>query len=341
MPERNSTARALFSYGDGGATLPLAKGQSVARTVRYSRFGGPEVLEVVDVEEAHAGPGEIRVRVAAAGLNPVDFKIFAGGDVAAAFGGAPGSGVGYDLAGTVDEVGEGVTDFSIGDRVFGGKRHEAIADYVVLDPSKDTVIQTPAGLENVHAAALPIAGRTAFAAIDQLHLEPSDTVLIGGAAGGVGIFAVQLAVATGATVIATASESNHEALRALGAVPVTYGDGLVERVRAIGVPTAAADLHGTDTIAAARELGVPGERITAIAAYGADAEGVIDTGGHEARPGALQDLAAAVAEGSIVVPIEATYPIDDVSQAYARLIDGHLFGKIVVIVDETEGGTNT
>ncbi|MFJ3957057.1 NADP-dependent oxidoreductase [Arthrobacter sp. NPDC090010] len=300
----------------------------MARAVRYEQFGGPEVLDIAEVPEPHPGPGEVRVRVTAAGLNPVDFKIFHGGPVAQAFGGAPGAGVGNDFAGVVDELGEGVSGFTLGDRVFGGKRHEALADFLITTP--ESLQRTPEELSDQLAATLDIAGRTAAAAIDQLGLSPADTVLIGGAAGGVGALATQLAVATGATVIGTASERNHEFLRDLGAIPVSYGDGLPERVRDLGTPTAAADLNGTEVIDTAQGFGVPAERITAIAAHGHDAGGFTATGGGDAAPGALGRIAQGVADGTLSLPLEASYPLEEVADAYRLLEEGHVRGKVVV-----------
>ena len=303
----------------------------MARAVRYEQFGGPEVLKVVEVEEPHAGPGEVRVRVSAAGLNPVDYKIFHGGPAAEAFGGAPGSGVGNDFAGVVDEIGDGVTGLSVGDRVFGGKRHEAIADFVVTTAT--ALHRTPDGVTDELAAGLPIAGRTAAAAIEQLDLGASDTVLIGGAAGGVGVLATQLAARTGATVIATASERNHEFLRGLDAIPVSYGDGLSGRVRELGTPTAAADLNGVEVIETAKEFGVPAGRITAIAAHGHEGGGFVATGGVDAAPDALPRIAEGLADGSLVLPVEASYPLEQVAEAYRRLEQGHLRGKIIVTLN--------
>ncbi|MDQ0710187.1 NADPH:quinone reductase-like Zn-dependent oxidoreductase [Arthrobacter woluwensis] len=166
-----------------------------------------------------------------------------------------------------------------------------------------------------------------------MKLTPEDTVLIGGAAGGVGVLATQLAVATGATVIGTASERNHEFLRGLGAVPVTYGAGLADRVAEIGTPTAAADLNGTEVITVAQGFGVPAERITAIAAHGHQDGGFIATGGGDAGPGALERIAAGLADGSLVLPLEATFPVEQVADAYRLLEEGHVRGKVVVTLD--------
>ncbi len=239
----------------------------MSRAVIQEQFGGPEVLEVRDVAEPHAGPGEVRVRVAAAGLNPVDWKVAASGEAARSFGVTLPAGFGNDFAGTVDEVGDGVTGFAAGDRVYGGARGHAVADYVVVRPGQDTLVHTPIGVNDITASTLAIAGRTADAVVHTIGVQAGDAVLIGGAAGGVGVFTVQLARRAGARVIGTASPGAFDFLRDLGAEPVTYGDGLVDRVRALapeGV-TAAADMVGTETAQAAVELGVSPARIATIA----------------------------------------------------------------------------
>lgn len=302
----------------------------MSRFVQQQRFGGPEQLEVVERDAPHAGPGQVRVRVAAAGLNPVDWKVGQSEQVAAAFGVTLPAGFGNDLAGTVDEIGPGVEGWTVGDRVFGGSRGAAVADHAVVDPAKLT--RTPDGLSDVVAGALQIAGRTADAAVGAVAPQPGETVLIGGAAGGVGVLATQLAVATGARVLASASETNHDFLRELGAEPVAYGEGLVERVRALATAgvDAAIDLHGTTTIDAALELGVAPQRIAAIAAGQGVPEGVIATGGQAASPGALERIAAALADGALVLPIEQTFPIERIREAVELQRAGHVRGKVVV-----------
>ena len=242
----------------------------MSRAVIYETFGGPEVLELREVPEPHAGPGEVRVRVAAAGLNPMDWGLALLPEVAARFGITVPSGFGYDFAGVVDEVGGGATGFAVGDRVYGGALGRAVADFVVVKTppeAPDALSHTPEGISDEVASTLPVAGRTAAAALEAIDLRSGDTVLVGGAAGGVGVFAVQLAKLAGATVIGTASESTFEFLRQLGAEPVAYGAGLADRVRTLapdGV-TAATDLFGTETVEAALALGVPPERISTIA----------------------------------------------------------------------------
>ncbi|MBY8883195.1 alcohol dehydrogenase catalytic domain-containing protein, partial [Actinacidiphila acidipaludis] len=236
------------------------------RAVRLDSFGGPEVLDVREVPAPQAGPGQVRVRVTAAGLNPMDWIMTADADTAARFGLALPAGFGTDYAGVVDQVGDGVSGFAPGDRVFGGALSRAVADFVVVDVAggiaANEAHHTPDGVDDRTAATLTIAGRTASAALAAVAPGPDDTVLIGGAGGGVGVFAVQLARIAGARVIGTGSATSAGFLRDLGAEPVAYGDGLADRVRALapGGVTAALDLHGTETVRVARELGVPDSR---------------------------------------------------------------------------------
>jgi NADPH:quinone reductase-like Zn-dependent oxidoreductase len=303
----------------------------MSRAVVLETFGGPEILQLRDVEEPHAGPGRLRVRVAAAGLNPMDWIITANEQTASMFGVSLPSGFGYDYAGVVDEVGDGVTGFAVGDRVYGGALGRAVADYAVIDPSQDEVLLTPEGLDDVTASTLDIAGRTAEAALAAIGVAEGDVVLIGGAAGGVGVFAVQLARLAGARVIGTGSESSFDFLRGLGAEPVTYGDGLADRVRAVapdGV-TAATDLFGTETAYTALELGVPAERISTIAARDPDLTAKA-VGGRDAAPGALDRIAGLVADGRLTVPIAAQYPIEQIRDAVVFQAGRHAKGKVVV-----------
>lgn len=303
----------------------------MSRAVVHESFGGPEVLELREVPEPHTGPGEVRVRVAAVGLNPMDWLLAALPDLAQAFGYKVPSGFGSDLAGVVDEVGEGVEGFAVGDRVYGGSPGRAAADYAVLDAG-DKLWHTPADISDETASTLPVAGRTAAAALHAIGLQPGETVLIGGAAGGVGVFAVQLASLAGATVIATGSEGTFGFLRELGAQPVAYGSGLADRVRALapsGVNAATA-LVGTETIDAALALGVQPERISAIAAGPNPPGGARATGAREAPSDALERITSAIAAGSLIVPIAATFPLEQIREAVTLQLGGHVHGKIVV-----------
>ncbi len=307
----------------------------MSRAVIYETFGGPEVLELRDVPEPHAGPGEVRVRVAAAGLNPMDWGISSIPEAAAMFGVTVPSGFGYDFAGIIDETGAGADGFAVGDRVYGGAMGKAAADFLVMKtpaPAPGALFHTPDGISDEVAATLPVAGLTAAAALVAIGLRSGDTVLVGGAAGGVGVFAVQLAKLAGATVIGTASQSTFEFLRQLGAEAVAYGPGLADRVRTLapdGV-TAATDLFGTETAEAALALGVPPERISTIAAGPNPPGGVRATWGSEAGPADLERITDAILVGKITVPIAATFPIEKIRDAVALQAGRHVHGKIVI-----------
>ncbi|MFJ7211951.1 NADP-dependent oxidoreductase [Amycolatopsis sp. NPDC098790] len=303
------------------------------RAVRLDAFGGPEVLDVQEVPAPQAGPGQVRVRVTAAGLNPMDWIMTADADTAAQFGLSLPAGFGTDYAGVVDQVGEGVTGFAPGDRVFGGALSRAVAGFVVVDAAGETAANeahhTPDGVDDRTAATLAIAGRTAAATLAVVAPGPDDTVLIGGAAGGVGVFAVQLARIAGARVLGTGSAASADFLRDLGAEPVAYGDGLADRVRALapGGVTAAVDLHGTETVQVARELGVPDDRICTIATQ---IDGVPAANGANAAPGALAEIARLVAAGRLRVPIAASFPIERIRHAAALQAGRHVHGKVVI-----------
>src|SRR4051812_29476106 len=197
------------------------------RALQYTEHGGPEVLKWEDAPTPHAGAGQIRIAVRAASVNPIDWKQLTG----AMSGGQAMSGpayLGFDAAGVVDEVGEGVSAVSVGDEVFG-RGHNAQAEYAVLD----AWAIKPSSVDWTLAAAAGVAGETSERALRLLGVEAGQTLFIDGGAGGVGAVAVQMAVARGATVIASSSEANHDYLREIGATPVLYGEGLGDRVRAV------------------------------------------------------------------------------------------------------------
>jgi NADPH:quinone reductase-like Zn-dependent oxidoreductase len=308
----------------------------MSRFVQFDEFGGPENLKVVNVQPPWPGPGEVRVRVMAVGLNAVDYKALAGGPAVKAFGLTLPSGIGYDFSGFVDEVGEGVTRYTPGDAVLGSKPFEAAADFVIIAESGQLVPKPPSLTFEV-AGALAAVGRTAMASVASLDLDESDTVLVSAAAGGVGVLACQLAIRTGATVIGTASIPNHDYLTELGVIPVEYGDGLAERIRESlhdGQPlTAVLDNHGPETIDVAIELGVPPERINTVAAYGPAARGAAHVGGRDATNETLEELAELLAQGELVLPIDSIYPIERAAEAYRRLSGGHVRGKVILVTD--------
>jgi NADPH:quinone reductase-like Zn-dependent oxidoreductase len=307
---------------------------TTGRAVRLEAFGGPEVLEVREVPAPEAGAGQIRVRVAAAGLNPMDWFMTSDAETARRFGLSLPAGFGTDYAGVVEQVGPGVTGFAIGDRVFGGALSRAVADHVVVEPaapiaSGGDAHHTPDAVDDRTAATLTIAGCTAAAALAVVGTRRGDTVLVGGAAGGVGVFVVQLARLAGARVIGTGSADSAGYLRDLGAEPVTYGAGLAQRVRELapdGV-AAALDLHGTETVHVARELGVADARITTIAAQ---VDGITPANGANAAAGALEEVARLVAAGQIKVPIAASFSIEQIRAAAELQARRHVHGKVVI-----------
>jgi len=303
------------------------------RAVLLESFGGPENLTVQDVPAPEAGAGQIRVKVTAAGLNPMDWFMTSDAETASRFGLTLPAGYGTDYAGVVDQVGDGATGYAVGDHVYGAARSRALADYVVVNADGNIATgvahRTPDGVDDRTAATLAIAGSTATAALSVLNLGPDDTVLMGGAGGGVGLFAVQLARIAGAHVIGTGSPATAGYLRSLGAEPVAYGEGLADRIRALdgGPITAALDLHGTDTVGVARELGVPDGRICTIAAV---VEGVPAANGANAGAAALENIARLIADGHLRVPIAATFSIEDIRAAVELQAGRHVRGKVVV-----------
>ena len=302
------------------------------KAVRFDEYGGVDVLKVADVPRPAPGAGQVLVQVKAAGINPGEAKI-RDGMLHARWPATFPSGEGSDLAGIVAETGAGVTGFSAGDEVIGWTDNRASqAEYVVVEEGHLTA--KPAGVSWEAAGALFVAGATAYAAVRAVSLAAGDTVAVSGAAGGVGTIAVQLARRAGATVIGLASESHHAWLAAHGAIPVTYGEGVADRIRqAAGRVDAFIDTFGADYVQLALELGVQPSRIDtianfeAVARYGVKAEG--NAAG--ASAGVLAELAGLIAAGQLEVPIAATFPLDKVQDAYRELADGHTLGKIVLM----------
>ncbi|HEX3688780.1 MAG TPA: NADP-dependent oxidoreductase [Solirubrobacteraceae bacterium] len=300
--------------------------------MRFDEYGGIDVLKVVDVEDPVPGPGQLLVRVKAAGINPGEAKIRQGmlrEQWPATF----PSGQGSDLAGVVDAVGDGVEAFQAGDEVIGFTDDRASqAELVVIDAENAT--RRPAGVPWEVAGALFVVGATAWAAVRAVNLSEDDTVVVSGAAGGVGSLAIQLARRTGATVIGLASEHNHEWLRGHGAVPVTYGDGVADRVRAAAPEgiDAFIDTVGAPYVDLALELGVTPDRIDTIADFAAVAKHGVKAEGNAAGASAdtLAQLAALIEQGAVELPIAASYPLDQVREAFAELERAHTHGKIVL-----------
>ncbi|MBG6108303.1 NADP-dependent oxidoreductase [Frigoribacterium sp. CG_9.8] len=304
------------------------------KAVRFSRYGGSEVLDVVEVDAREPGRREVQVSVVSVAINPGEIQVRQG-QFHDAFPAHFPEGQGSDFAGVVTKVGEGVDFPRVGDEVIGfSDSRDAQAEFVTIDASR--VIPKPHAVDWNVAACLFVAGTTARACIIAVDVRPGDTVVVAGAAGGVGIIATQLAVLAGAAVVATASEENHAYLRSLGAIPVAYGPGLAERIRKI-VPDgvdAFIDTHGADNVKVAVELGVPKDRINTITDYAAKNKFRVKGAGMstvEPRE-VLTELARLVANGDLEIPIYATYPLDRVRAAYERLGLRHGLGKIVLEV---------
>jgi NADPH:quinone reductase-like Zn-dependent oxidoreductase len=302
------------------------------RAVRFESYGGPEVLQVVDVPRPEPGPGQLLVGVKAAGINPGEAKIRSG-SLHSRWPASFPSGEGSDLAGVVFETGPGVTAFAAGDPVIGFTHSRSSqAEYVLTEEGNLT--RKPDGVPWDVAGALFVAGTTAYAVVRAVSLKPGDVVAISGAAGGVGSLAVQLAGRAGATVIGIAGEANHEWLRSHDAIPVSYGDGVADRIRAAAPAVDAfIDTYGADYVQLALALGIDRSRIdTIVYLDGIDRFGV-KTDGNMAGASAstLAELAALIAAGELEVPIAATFPLSQVQDAYRELETGHTRGKIVLI----------
>ncbi|GAA5165401.1 MULTISPECIES: NADP-dependent oxidoreductase [Amycolatopsis] len=280
--------------------------------VRFSRYGGPEVLELAEVPRPRAGRGQIVVAVVAAALNPGETGIREGvfaGIWPAHF----PEGQGNDFAGRVAETGEGVEGFAVGDEVLGFAPRAAQAEFVVVGP--DVLAPRPAALGWAEAASIAGAGATAWAGVRAVDPRPGETVVVSAAAGGVGVIAAQLAKLRGATVIGTASEGNFAFLHGLGISPVTYGPGLAERLRAAAPQGVDAylDTFGGGNVDVAIELDVRPGRINTIAD----------------EPAIWAALAESAATGEFTIPIDRVYPVAQVRDAYRDPATRHVRGKRV------------
>ena len=299
------------------------------RALQYRTHGGPEVLEWGEAPEPHAGPGQIRIAVRAASVNPIDWKVLSGamsGDEALD---GPGF-LGRDAAGVVDEVGEGVTGVSVGDEVLG-RGSDTQAEFAVLN----SWAAKPPSVDWAVAGAAGVAGETSERGLRLLGVKAGDTVFIDGGAGGVGAVAVQVAIAHGARVIASSSEANQDYLREIGATPVRYGDRVAERVRAAagGPVDAVFDVAGKTPAEDLIGLVPRPSQVVTIANFTAGQAGARVSGGSTAdsRPmEALSEAAELLAEGKLVIKVQ-TFPFDRAAEAYRISRAGHVRGKLVLV----------
>lgn len=301
------------------------------KAAQFSRYGGPEVLEIVDLPDPHPGPGQVRIVVHACGISGTDWKLRKG---VLAFGAALPETTGRDVAGVVDAVGEGVTDVAVGDRVFGVSDDNAGAAELALSTYYAVI---PPSLGFVDAAGLPVALETATRALDQLGVTSGRTLFINGASGGIGSTAVQLAVARGARVIGAASAANQNYLSLLGAEPVTYGEGMVERVRALapGGVDVALDVAGSGVLPQLIDLAGGPRNVVTLADFDGAKEhdvrfsnGFAD--GHAFH--SLAEVGALIEAGQFWLPVDKTFPLAEIAEAHRVSEHGRVRGRLVLVV---------
>jgi NADPH:quinone reductase-like Zn-dependent oxidoreductase len=297
------------------------------KAITYAEFGGPEVLTVSELPEPEPGPGQIRIAVKAAGINPFDLKVREG-----MFGGDLPKTTALEAAGVVDALGDRVEDVAVGDRVYGFTVGGAAADFAL----SAAYAAIPGDLDFVQAAGLPVAIETAARTLDELGVGEGTKLIINGASGAVGIAATQLAQQRGATVVGTASEANHDLLRVLGATPVTYGPGLADRVREIWPD--GADLALDTASGALPELvsltGDPEHVLTIADQAAAGPLGVRTSGGPDSKRAnyILKDIKPLIEAGEFAVPIAETFAFTQIADAHRASARSHAPGKIVLTI---------
>ncbi|WP_385619945.1 NADP-dependent oxidoreductase [Streptomyces sp. P8-A8] len=301
------------------------------RAVEFAEYGGPEVLRVVEREMPRPGPGQVLVEVRAAGVNPLDWQLRSGAVaemMPVEFPSVPGG----DVAGVVADVGEDVTDFVVGDEVFGSIGSGSYAEFALAPAAQ--LARKPEGVSWEVAAGLPVAVNTAYQVLADLGVKSGETLVVDGAAGGVGSVAVQIARHLGATVIGTASERNHAYLRSLGAEPVPYGEGFAERARAVaekGVD-AAFDAAGKGSLPALVELTGGPDRVVTIADHRAAEHGVrFAFAGPDAIRERLEQAAALVGNGELGLSVARTYALSEAADAHRESAGGHVRGKLIIV----------
>ncbi|MFB8006033.1 NADP-dependent oxidoreductase [Nocardia sp. NPDC056000] len=296
------------------------------RAVRFAEFGGPEVLELTETTEPHPGPGQIRIAVRAAGVNPHDWRVREGQFERIRPLPLP-AGVGQDAAGVVDEIGPGTTGVEIGDHVFG-RGSNTYAELAVLN----SWAHLPEELTFAEAAGYPSVVETALRIIGLVGIQPGQTLLVSGAAGGVGSAVLQIARDRGITVIGTAGPANQDYLRTLGAIPTTYGPGWVDRVRALGRIDAALDLSGAGVLPGLLDLTGDPDKIITIADLEASMLGIRFAGVGGSMPAALAEAVDLITRGRLRIPVDRSYPLAEAAAAHTHSQSGHTRGRRVLLV---------
>ena len=299
------------------------------KAIQFNEYGGPEVLQVVDIDGPHAGPGQVRIAVRAAGVNPSDWKRRAGlyrdfDEVIFPSGG------GVEASGVVDEVGPGVSNVSVGDTVFGFGQ-DTMAQYAILT----NWARKPDNVSFEVAAGLPVITDTATRALDEVGVKSGDTLLVSGAAGGIGSAVIQFARLRGITVIGTASSQKHGYLRGLGAIPTTYGPGLAERVRELAPQgiNAALDLAGSGIIPELIEITGDASHVLSVADFSAEQYGAKFSHGPPKNPERfLADVARLCSEGLFRLHIDQAFPLEQTAAAQEVSAGGRVTGKLVITI---------
>ena len=300
------------------------------KAVQFSEYGDPHVLEFVEVEEPHAGPGQVRIAVSAAGINGIDWKLRAG-ELRDFMPLSLPSGTGIDAAGIVDELGDGVDDVALGDAVFGSgsatlAEHAVLTDWALL----------PEGLSFEEAAGYGVAVETAIRILDQIGVRPGQTLLVSGASGGVGSAVVQIARERKINVIGTASEKNLSYVVALGAVAVPYGPDLVARIRAVAPAgiDAALDIAGSGVVPDLIELTGDATKVLSIADFSAPGYGALVSTDPVNRADAFREVARLFSAGAFHLPVAQRYALTQAADAHRDSATGHVAGRRVVTVSE-------
>lgn len=324
---------------EGNKHGPGLAGTVMSTQVVATAFGGPEALAVVHEDVPAPGPGQVTVAVRAAGMNPIDFKLYSG-HMGSDTSTLPMP-VGNEVSGVVTAVGDGARGragvVAVGDEVIAYPITGGYADAVTVDAS--SITPKPASMSFEDAAGLMLTGATAVHGLTAVGIVAGTTVLVHGVSGGVGLTVAQIAIADGATVVGTASERHHESLRARGVVPVAYGEGLLERVREAapdGVD-GAFDCVGTDeAVDVSLALVADPRLVVTIAAFGRGGDGIAVIGGAEnpgteIRDSARLRLTALVDDGHLEVVVARTFPLAQAAEATALLAGGHAGGKVVLV----------